>query len=93
MKKILLLAIVFLAMADLPAQAVIKLKQEPVCWVNNTTETTLLRYTLVSSATTSQPVVFVYRNGQGQAVTPTPGQLFLGACNCCARINPITPPE
>lgn len=94
MKKIFfaIAAIICLA-GSLPGQAVIRMKQQPICWVNNTTKTTLLRYTLVSSAATSQPVVFVYRNAQGQPVTPAPGQLFLGACDCCVRTTPITPPE
>jgi hypothetical protein len=68
----------------LPAQAVLEIASEEVCWTNNGAETSLTRYVLLSSRTPNSSQVIAYVNAAGTIVDPTVGgTITLGYCGCC----------
>lgn len=73
-----------LSAAILPAQAVLEIAAEEVCWTNNSVETSLTRYVLLSSRTPSSSQVIAYVDATGAIVDPTVGgTITLGYCGCC----------
>lgn len=73
-----------LSAAVLPAQAVLEIAAEEVCWTNNSVETSLTRYVLLSSRTPSSSQVIAYVDATGAIVDPTVGgTITLGYCGCC----------
>jgi hypothetical protein len=56
-----------------------------MCWTIDGTDSTLTRYTFISSRPGTLPVTLIYRNAQGANVTPTGGRLAYGFCECCTR--------
>lgn len=75
-----------LALGAAQAQAVLAIKPTPVCWVVAGADSSLVRYTLISSSQPAAVANLTYRNAAGNNVTITPGGvLYLGACACCSR--------
>jgi len=66
-------------------QSVFDISPAKMCWSVNGTDSSLLRYTVISVRVPSVPQRITYRNAEGENVTVSGGDLAYGFCECCSR--------